>query len=187
MPTLPFPKTASGLTLAALLVLAFQGAPAASAHPGNDCGFDLYRLEGECYTNPTGCDPDWDGDHVRVEPWALASDGATAYIPSNRCGFLFDEVHFPEDGSFVGVGVRCTGTPAGMTVNLRVNLEFATYGILTFACNAPSSVVHVPWLDAPRIRAGTHYQLEIWAEITTGPVLANVEVDYLDFLPALVG
>lgn len=178
------PRTASGLILATLLIAAFQGAPAASAHPGNACGFDLYRLEGECYTAPTGCDPDAQGDHPRVEPWPLASDGYTALLPSTGCGVVFSTVVFPSDGSFIGLGLRCSGTAVGMTVQLTINLDWASHGVVTFACNAPSSVVHVPWLDAPRVSGGFHRQLEIWVEILAGPPYANVEVDYLDFLPA---
>lgn len=178
-------RSVAALTLAVLAFAVLPGPPAAQAHGGYGCGFDLLRLEGECYSSPAGCDPDEQDEHVHVEPWPLASDGATAFLPRTDCGIVFGTLVTPDAGSFAGVGVRCSGTGVAMTVALRVNVDFAHYGSLTFVCNAPSSVVHVPWLGAPRLSAGTHHQLEVHATILTGPVFANVEIDYLDYLPAL--
>ena len=172
------------VALVALTLTGLQAAlPAAQAHPGNGCGFDLIRLEAECYGSPIGCDPDEQGEHVHAEPFPLASDGFTAYLPRSGCGIAFATVTLPFDGALAGFGVRCSGTAVGMTVRLNVNLDFARYGSTTFACNAPSSVLHVPWPDARPLSAGAHRQMEVWTETLDGPVYANVELDYFDLLP----
>jgi hypothetical protein len=166
------------LAASALILLSAGGLTAiVSAHPGNACGLQGNKLEGECYTTADpACDPDGDAEHQSVLSSPASSGGAVASLPNVNCVLNFGTINFASGGKFTTCSGWIADAGTGSTVRYTVMVDGAAVGQVTFSPTGGTLTL----LNPATVTAGSH-SVKIVFALVSGQTWVNPRVDYCEF------